>query len=217
MADKNDNIPQEALGWSWGAFLLTWIWGLGNRVWISLLMFVPLVNIVMWFILGAKGRQWAWQKGSWRDIEHFKRVQRRWAIAGVVVWSLFILLFVSIFAFVIGTLKDSESMNMALEKAAQNPEVVQALGTPITSTGFPSGGFSIYNNIGYADFSSTIQGPKGSGEMAVKSLKDGFWQLVGVRVQIGGRIIDVVPENAYDLGRYESIRRQIGANRLSND
>jgi hypothetical protein len=79
---KGTQVPPEALRWNWGAFWLTWIWGLGNRVWISLLAFVPFGVIVMPFVLGATGSQRAWQKKRWQSLEHFRRVQRRWAIAG---------------------------------------------------------------------------------------------------------------------------------------
>ena len=34
-------IPPGVAGWSWGAFLLNWIWAIGNRTWIGLLALVP--------------------------------------------------------------------------------------------------------------------------------------------------------------------------------
>ena len=77
-------VPLEIKGWSWGGFLLTWIWGIFNGTFITLLMFIPLVNIVMWFIIGAKGREWAWRNKRWESVEHFKKVQRQWGIAGLV-------------------------------------------------------------------------------------------------------------------------------------
>ena len=48
---KQSVVPPEVKGWNWGAFLLNWIWGIGNSTYIALLMFVPLVNIFMFFIL----------------------------------------------------------------------------------------------------------------------------------------------------------------------
>ena len=58
---KQAVIPDEVRGWNWGAFLLNWIWGLGNSTFIALLMFVPVINLVMPFVLGVKGSSWAWQ------------------------------------------------------------------------------------------------------------------------------------------------------------
>jgi hypothetical protein len=79
-------------GWSWGAFLLTWIWGIGNRVWISLLCFIPIVNWVMPFVLGAYGNRWAWEKGGWRDLKQFRRTQRQWAFAGLALFLVVIII-----------------------------------------------------------------------------------------------------------------------------
>ena len=79
------SIPIEIRGWNWGAFFLTWIWGFSHGVWISLVCFIPLVNIVMPFVLGATGNEWAWQNRRWDSIEHFKRTQRRWAWWGLGV------------------------------------------------------------------------------------------------------------------------------------
>ena len=72
-----NDIPQGVKGWSWGAFLLTPFWAIGNRTWIGLLAFIPYVSLVMAVVLGIKGREWAWKNKKWRDIQHFRSVQRR--------------------------------------------------------------------------------------------------------------------------------------------
>jgi hypothetical protein len=54
-------VPPEVDRWNWGAFLLSWIWGIGNNTFIAFLTFVPFVGIVMPFVLGAKGSAWAWR------------------------------------------------------------------------------------------------------------------------------------------------------------
>ncbi len=79
-------IPQEIRGWNWGAFLLSWIWGLGNSVWIALLALIPYVGLIMAIVLGVKGNEWAWQNKRWDSIEHFKRTQSAWAKWGVIVF-----------------------------------------------------------------------------------------------------------------------------------
>ena len=92
---KNSVVPPDIKGWNWGAFMLNWIWGIGNSTYIAFLMFVPVVNIVMIFILGAKGNEWAWRNRIWRDIEHFKQTQRKWRNTGLiflfVIFPLFLL------------------------------------------------------------------------------------------------------------------------------
>ncbi|MEJ2504831.1 MAG: hypothetical protein P8Y81_01015 [Ignavibacteriaceae bacterium] len=81
-------LPPQLYGWNWGAFFLNWIWGIGNNTFIALLCLLPLINIVMIFVLGAKGNEWAWQNKRWQSIEHFKRVQRLWAIWGFILFAL---------------------------------------------------------------------------------------------------------------------------------
>ena len=78
-------VPEEIKGWSWGGFLLSWIWAIGNQVWIGLLALVPYVGFVMTIVLGIKGREWAWQAKRWDSVEHFKRVQRNWSVAGIII------------------------------------------------------------------------------------------------------------------------------------
>jgi hypothetical protein len=87
---SNSAVPPEIRGWNWGGFLMTWIWGIGNNVWIS---FIALLGIIPWvgwiisltmrIILGAKGNEWAWQHKKWDSIEHFKRTQRTWLWWGI--------------------------------------------------------------------------------------------------------------------------------------
>ena len=80
---KDAVIPPGIKKWHWGAFFLNWIWGIGNNVWIALLCLIPMVNIVMIFILGANGNEWAWRSKRWDSIAHFKKMQRKWTVWGV--------------------------------------------------------------------------------------------------------------------------------------
>lgn len=89
-------IPVEVTRWNWGAFLLTWIWGIRFGVWLSLLMFIPFFNIIWWFVLGAKGGEWAWKKNNWTSVEEFKKSQRKWAIAGLIIVILSVVIGVGV-------------------------------------------------------------------------------------------------------------------------
>ena len=80
----SDPIPEKIGGWSWGAFTFGWLWGISNNVWISLWGLIPYVNIAMSFVLGFKGKEWAWNAGEWRSIEDFERTQHHWSIAAAV-------------------------------------------------------------------------------------------------------------------------------------
>ena len=77
------SVPAEAKKWNWGAFLMIWIWGLGNKTFIALLSLIPVVSIVMAFVLGAKGSAWAWKNGKWESVEQFIRVQGLWTAFGL--------------------------------------------------------------------------------------------------------------------------------------
>jgi Tfp pilus assembly major pilin PilA len=89
-----ENIPDDVKGWSWGAFLMDWIWAIGNRTWIGLLALIPGVSIIVSFILGFKGGEWAWKNKHWESVEHFNRVQRLWTTWGIVFICAKFLLFV---------------------------------------------------------------------------------------------------------------------------
>ena len=89
---QGDAIPDGVRGWSWGAFLLTWIWAIGNRTWIGLLALVPYVGIGVAIWLGIKGREVAWKNASWDSVEHFNRVQKKWSqwAVGILVGAFLI-------------------------------------------------------------------------------------------------------------------------------
>ena len=88
---------------NWGACLLSWIWGLGNRSYITLIIFpiaisgiIPVLGIIVqlgvmiWF--GINGNKWAWQNKRWNSIEEFHRVQKKWAIAAAIIQILLLLI-----------------------------------------------------------------------------------------------------------------------------
>jgi hypothetical protein len=79
-------LPAELKGFNWGAFFLSWIWGIGNKVWIS---FIVLVLGIIWsIVLGLKGNEWAWQNKQWDSIEHFKKTQKTWRKWGIALFII---------------------------------------------------------------------------------------------------------------------------------
>ncbi|MEZ4270135.1 MAG: hypothetical protein R3C68_01460 [Myxococcota bacterium] len=78
-------VPKQIQRWNWGAFFLSWIWGLGHEVYIALIVFVPIIGIVWPFVCGAKGSEWAWRKKQYHSVEEFLRIQRKWAWWGLAV------------------------------------------------------------------------------------------------------------------------------------
>jgi hypothetical protein len=195
---EHAQVPAEIDRWNWGAFLLNWIWGLGNRTWIALLMFVPLVNLVMPFWLGAKGSAWAWRNRRWRDVAEFRRAQRLWAIWGVVAWVACIgSVAVAALAFV-SILPHSQPYLMAVERLKQSPAAIAELGSPI-SAGAPGGHISFKDESGIAELSFPATGPKGSGTVSLDAHRDlGVWRLTRIELAIEGQsgTIDLGSETA---------------------
>jgi hypothetical protein len=72
-------------GWSWGAFLLSWIWAIANKTYIGLLCLIPYAGLAFSIYLGVQGRELAWRNKRWDSLEHFNRVQRLWSIWALVV------------------------------------------------------------------------------------------------------------------------------------
>jgi len=85
-AAKQD-LADGAFKWNWGAFLMSWIWGLGNRTYIALLCLIPVVNLVMMFVLGVNGSKWAWKNGKWENLEKFNHIQGQWTAFGLGLWA----------------------------------------------------------------------------------------------------------------------------------
>ncbi len=106
---KKSIVPDEIKGWNWSAFLLGWIWGIGNHVWVALLTLIPVLSIgfimafasndilipalisafgfllIMSIVIGAKGNEWAWKNDNWKDIEQFKNYQKVWRKYGITI------------------------------------------------------------------------------------------------------------------------------------
>ncbi len=187
-------IPPEIDRWNWGAFLLNWIWGIGNGTPIALLALVPLVGFVMVFVLGAKGSRWAWRNKRWDSVEHFKRVQRKWTIAGLIVWIAAFALWGAVLIGSISLLKHSEAYQMGVAQLQSSPLVTNAFGTPIT-TGNPTGSISTENANGKASLTFSVSGPKGSGTAFVEAIKkDGVWSLTRLAYKRDGSdsVIEII-------------------------
>ncbi len=89
---KESIIPDEIKGWNWGGFFIGLIWGPRFGIWRSLILLIPLVNLVYIFALGLSGNELAWQNNKWRSVKEFKKVMKSWNITGVSIWVLLILL-----------------------------------------------------------------------------------------------------------------------------
>lgn len=176
-------VPPEIDRWNWGAFLLSWVWGVGNRTWIALLAFVPLVNLVMPFVLGVKGSTWAWRNRRWDSVDHFRRVQRRWAWFGLALWVGVGVLCAMALMGAFSMIKHSEPARMVLLQMEATPAVVAFTGQPLVPS-TPMGHFEESGDSGQADFSMQVSGPQGAGRVSVRAVKArGAWQIDAAEFQ----------------------------------
>jgi len=82
--------PRTLPDFNWGAFLLYPLWGFWNGCWWAIfLIFLPIIFNI---IFGIYGNRWSWQKKNWLDAEHFERAQRRWKLAGIIIFTVIIVL-----------------------------------------------------------------------------------------------------------------------------
>jgi len=181
------SIPPELDRWNWGAFFLHWIWGIGNSTPIALLALIPGVNFIVMIVLGMRGSRWAWRNRYWRDAEHFRRTQRKWAIAGLVSWVVVIGGLAGLFASIVPMMKGSEAYQMSMQLIQSDAKVKEALGDDVKAGFWVWGNISVFaGGTGKADLSIPLSGSKGSGSAYAQAVKTGgTWdlQLLVVRAQ----------------------------------
>lgn len=179
--------PPQVRRWNWGAFLLNWIWGIGNNTLVALLALVPVVNIVMMFVLGAKGGEWAWRNTRWESIEHFQRVQRNWAIAGVVTWLALIGLAAATVFAIDAAIRGSDVYRQAVARLGASAEATRLLGPPI-EPGFPMGSIRISGPSGEAELSIPVRGSHARGRIYLEATKQmGQWRFDRIELEVEGR------------------------------
>jgi hypothetical protein len=194
-------IPAEIDRWNWGAFLLNWIWGIGNNTFIALLTFIPFLGLIMPFVLGARGSGWAWRNGRWDSVEHFKRVQRLWAIWGAVIWLGAIALFGGTIGGVFYLLRHSEAYGLGVSRLQASAEAANVLGVPI-SAGLPRGSISTSGATGRAVLSFSATGTKAAGRVFLEAIsRDGVWSLTRLTLKVDGRdgVIDLINQSRVEI------------------
>jgi len=110
---SSSEMPAELKGFNWGAFLLTFIWGIKYKVWITLLA-IPLIWFQLplglnWILLtflqvycGIKGNEWAYKIDYKKSNYDFKMTQIKWAIFGFslqIIIPMIILFVLCLFLF----------------------------------------------------------------------------------------------------------------------
>lgn len=182
--EGHKDVPPEVRGWNWGAFLLTWIWGICNGTYIALLSLIPIVHFAMAFVLGAKGNEWAWRNKDWKSVEEFHRAQRRWAAWGIGLWLLLITVCIGLPMLLLAwgikmEMPEIKSMisdfspqrrycNYALAAVEHEARYREYFGGPIQVRGR---GEATLNENGYGEVALPIRGPKGEGMLYLRTHK----------------------------------------------
>jgi Cytochrome oxidase complex assembly protein 1 len=136
----------------------------------------------------------AWRNGRWDSVDHFRRVQRKWAIWGLVIWIAVAGFFAAIFGGVFSALRYSEAYTMATAELQANPVATSILGSPI-SAGWPTGSISVQgSSSGNAELTFSASGPKAAGTVTALAVKkNGVWSLTRLTLTPdGGKAIDLI-------------------------
>lgn len=203
--------------WNWGAFVLNWVWCIGNMGFRNggfkaFLMFVPGVNLVMLFLLGARGNRWAWKvyseevysgeiyKGEQENLksqEDFLQTQKIWSRVGLGVLIIIPTFIILILMVVMTLFRQSEPFELSLQTVSQHPAAQIALGEPVVFDGwFISGSINLANDTGSVDLTYDVSGPIASGSVRfMGTLSDEIWHIDHHQLTI------TLPGTVIDLGK----------------
>lgn len=100
--NQNKNIktiPNELIDFNWAACLLTFVWGIKYKAWITFLaiplFFIQLPLGLNWVLLfafqiycGFKGNEWAYKQEWWKKSKDFRISQMKWASFALTTYIL---------------------------------------------------------------------------------------------------------------------------------
>ena len=102
ISQLQQEYPPIIEAWNWGAFSLSWIWGVFNGLYWPLIViainFIPYVGVIISLcicvLLGKNGNLYAWRKAKQKgySVDYFTYIQSKWNTAGQIVMIVFVLL-----------------------------------------------------------------------------------------------------------------------------
>lgn len=105
---EKSNVNDLLCKWNWGAFSLTWIWGLVNRSYKPFLAFIPIFGLFYVFVCGKNGNRWAWENRKWDSAEDYRKSIRLWNQWGIGLFAANVILAVVCVATVAGGAYDMD-------------------------------------------------------------------------------------------------------------
>lgn len=110
ISQLQQEYPPVVEVWNWGAFCLSWLWGVFNGLYWPLIVialnFIPYVGVVfslcICVLLGKNGNLYAWRKAKQKgcSVEQFTYIQSKWNIAGQIVIIVFFLILILLMIFI---------------------------------------------------------------------------------------------------------------------
>lgn len=100
MGEKSIVPPSVKNKFNWGACMATWMWGIGNKTYITLIIlvagFIPFLSIFLSLWFGFKGNEWAWKNKRFASEADFHEYQRLWVVISIIIslCSSIILIFI---------------------------------------------------------------------------------------------------------------------------
>jgi hypothetical protein len=215
---KPQALPPELRRWNWGAFLLSWIWGLGNRSFVTLAIFIPALaliatpllapdapelraaavaaNLVLLAFFGWRGNAWSWRHRHWDDAAQFQTAQKRWAYWGFISWGAIGATVLLLTFGVDALMRTSEVYRHASARAQADERVVRALGEPVTA-GTPDGRYDVNSGEQTAHFVIPLSGSRASAQAVVDARRySGTWLVTKMTVVVdsGGTRIEMAAD-----------------------
>lgn len=204
-------IPEEIKGWNWGAAGLTIIWGLYYRVWISLLMFVPIINYFWWIVVGIKGNEWAWRKNKWKSVESFKEAQNKWKPWGIAFLLLpLIIILLGVFAIALEDTSQYEgSRSSKTETTSESPYYKTVSGAEVSySIKYDSNKWSLSSDSGNKDAEFEL----------ILNTNDSYGIIIAERPEFGLETLkNIALDNFRDVGTNVSVVSERTINIDGND
>jgi hypothetical protein len=141
---------------------------------------------------------------NWDSVEHFKRVQHKWAVWGCVsflcgVTPVAALIGIS-FYYPFHVLRHSDAFELATSRLQTSTEAAIRLGTPIT-IGLPQGAIRAFSGMEEANLHFSVTGPKAKAQAFVRANKiDGPWVLQSLVLRLDGqKDIQLVKRSAAEI------------------
>lgn len=121
--ELNYMAREEINRFNWGAFFMWPLWGFANGMFYLFFVnfafqilyflliygnevgqiFFGIIGFVINLVFGINGSKWAWHNKKWRDLEHFRDVQRSWKYWAVGLLIVLVIFFLIAFIIILTT------------------------------------------------------------------------------------------------------------------